>query len=95
VTACSWRANSSSVAARAQRGSITDSPVQGAQAPNSTQSLKRIDARTFETLGKVDGKVTVTTRVTISPDGKMLTATQTGKNPEAQTIKNVIVAEKQ
>ena len=73
----------------------TDSPVKGAPAPNSTQALKRIDARSFETVGKVDGKVTVTTRVTVSSDGKTLTATQTGKSPQGETINNVIVAEKQ
>ena len=70
-----------------------DYATEGAQAPNSTQSLQRIDAQTFQTIGKVDGKVTVTTRVAISSDGKTLTATQTGKDAQGQTVANVIVAD--
>src|SRR5689334_21727983 len=56
-----------------------DNAVTGTAAPNTTTAYRRIDERTFEAMGKVNGKPTVTTRVTISPDGKMLTATQTGK----------------
>jgi hypothetical protein len=37
----------------------------------------------------------VRTRIAISPDGKTLTATQTGTNAQGQAVKNVIVAEKQ
>lgn len=48
-----------------------------------------------QTVGKVDGKVTVTTMVAISSDGKTLTATQTGKDAQGQTVANVIVADKQ
>jgi len=72
-----------------------DNPVQGAPAPNTTTAYKRIDNRTFEGAGKVDGKPTTITRVAISTDGKTLTATQTGKNAQGESIKNVIVADKQ
>ena len=72
-----------------------DNPVKGAPAPNTTTALKRIDARTFEAQGKVGGKPTVTTRVVISADGKTMTATQNGQNPQGQAIKNVIVLDKQ
>jgi hypothetical protein len=72
-----------------------DNPVKGAPVPNATTAYKRIDSRTFEAIGKVDGKPTVTTRVVISADGKTLTATQTGKDPQGQSINNVIVADKQ
>ena len=72
-----------------------DYPVQGAAVPNSTTALKRIAGRSFEATGKVDGKVTVVTRVVISADGKTLTATQTGKNAQGAAVKNVIVAERQ
>jgi hypothetical protein len=64
-------------------------------AASSTDSYKRINGRTYEVVGKVDGKVTVTTRVAISADGKTLTATQTDKNAQGQTVNNVIVAGKQ
>jgi hypothetical protein len=72
-----------------------DNPVTGAPAPNSTSAYKRINGRTFEVLGKVDAKPTVTTRVVISTDGKTLTATQTGKNTQGENVNNVIVADKQ
>src|SRR5712692_3625160 len=72
-----------------------DNPVTGAQAPNTTTAIKRVNGRTFEAQGKVGGKPTVTTKVVISADGKSLTATQTGKDAQGQTVKNVIVADKQ
>jgi hypothetical protein len=72
-----------------------DNPVKGAQPPNTTVALKRIDGRSFEATSKVDGKVTVVTRVVVSADGKTLTATQTGKNAQGAAVNNVIVSEKQ
>ena len=72
-----------------------DNPVKGAQNPDQTAALRKIDARTYETQTKVGGKPTVLTRITISADGKTLTATQSGTNPQGQAVKNVIVADKQ
>ena len=72
-----------------------DNPVKGAQAPNTTNALKRIDDRTFEVIGKMDGKPTITTRVAVSADGKTITATQTGMNAQGQSVNNVIVLDKQ
>ena len=72
-----------------------DNPVTGAQAPNTTTALKRINGRTFDAMGKVNGKPTVTTRVAISADGKTMTATQTGKNAQGQSVNNLIVLSKQ
>jgi len=72
-----------------------DNPVTGAPTPNTTAAYKRSNGRTFEVMGKVDGKPTVTTRVVVSADGKTLTATQTGKNAQGENVNNVIVAEKQ
>jgi len=72
-----------------------DVPVKGAPMPNSTAAYKRIDDRTFEVVQKVDGKPTVTTRVSVSPDGKTMTARQTGKTPQGETLNNTIVATKQ
>ena len=72
-----------------------DNPVTGAPTPNTTAAYKRIDGRTFEVTSKVDGKPTVITKVVVSADGKTLTATQTGKNAQGQTVNNVIVADKQ
>jgi hypothetical protein len=72
-----------------------DNPVKGAQAPNTTNALKRIDDRTFEVMGKIDGKPSVTTRVAVAADGKTMTATQTGTNAQGQSVNNVIVLDKQ
>ena len=72
-----------------------DTPIDGAPALNTTEALKRIDGRTFEAQGKVGGKPTITTRVVVSPDGKTMTATQTGQDIKGQVIKNVIVLDKQ
>ena len=72
-----------------------DNPVKGAQAPNTTNALKRIDDRTFEVIGKVDGKPAITTRVAVSPDGKTMTATQSGTNAQGQSVNNAIVLNKQ
>jgi hypothetical protein len=72
-----------------------DNPVKGAPVPNMTAAYKRIDDRTIEVTNKVEGKTTVTTRVAISADGKNLTATQTGTNPQGESVKHVIVAIRQ
>jgi hypothetical protein len=72
-----------------------DNPVTGAPTPNTTAAYKRINGRTFEVMGKVDGTPTVTTRVVVSADAKTLTATQTGKNDRGETVNNVILADKQ
>jgi hypothetical protein len=72
-----------------------DNPVTGAAAANSTSALTRIDARTVQNQAKVGGKPTVTTRFTVSADGKTLTATQSGQNAQGQAVKNVIVLDRQ
>jgi len=63
-------------------------------AANSTDSYKRTNGRTYEVVGEVGGKVTVTTRVAISADNKWLTATQTDKNAQGQTVNKASVAGK-
>ena len=45
-----------------------------------TVSIKRVDARTIERMGKVKGQVVQTETYTVSPDGKMLTVKQGGSN---------------
>ena len=72
-----------------------DNPVKGAQIPNRTTAYRRIDDRTFETIDKLDGKPTYSTKFVVSADGKTMTATQTGTNAQGQSINNVIVFDKQ
>jgi len=45
-----------------------------------TVSLKRVDDHTIERIGKVKGQVMQTETYMVSPDGKMLTVKQEGKN---------------
>jgi hypothetical protein len=72
-----------------------DNAVIGAQNPTRTAAYKRIDDRTFEAMDKVGGKPTFTTQFVVSADGKTMTATQTGTNAQGQSVKNVMVLEKQ
>lgn len=72
-----------------------DNPVKGAQAPNTTAAYKRVNGRTYDAIGKINGQAAVTTRIAISADGKTMTATQTGKNAQGQNVNNVIVLDKQ
>jgi len=58
---------------------------------NSIDSYERTTYLTYEVVGEVGGKVTVTTRVAISAGFMRLTATQTVKTAEGQTVNNVIV----
>jgi hypothetical protein len=58
-------------------------------------AYKRIDANTVEATTKLKGKVTGTTRVVVSKDGKTRTLTQTGKNAAGQDVNNLVVYEKQ
>jgi hypothetical protein len=67
--------------------------VRGAAAP-TTRAYKSAD-RGYEFVTRVSGKVTTTTRVVASADGKTLTATQTGTNAQGQAVNNVLVYERQ
>lgn len=58
-------------------------------------AYKRIDANTVEATTQLNGKVTGTSRIVVSADGKTRTLTQTGKNAKGQDIHNTIVYEKQ
>jgi hypothetical protein len=75
-----------------------DVPVQSTQPPSktvNTQSFRRLDNRSFEVVGKSDGKVTTTSRVVVSAEGRSMTQTTTGTNAQGQNVNNVIVYEKQ
>jgi hypothetical protein len=72
----------------------TDLPLEGAATP-TTRAYKRIDARTFEYVQKVNGKAVSTSRSVMSADGKTRTFTTTGTNAQGQPFKNVIIWEKQ
>lgn len=58
-------------------------------------SYKRIDANTVESTTQLKGKPAQTTKIVVSADGKTRTLTQTGKNAKGQTVRNVVVYDKQ
>jgi hypothetical protein len=72
-----------------------DYPLTGSALGADKLSLKRIDARTTERTDKKDGKVVLTLRRVVSQDGKTMTVTGKGTNPEGKPINNVVVFEKQ
>ena len=66
--------------------------------PNPNQDAvrwKRVDERTFDYTILLKGQVLTTQRLVVAPDGKTRTTTITGKNPQGQTVNNVLVFERQ
>jgi hypothetical protein len=68
--------------------------LKGAANP-TTRVYRRIDNRSYEYDQRVNGKVTGTTRVVISADGKTRTNTTDGTNARGQKVHNVAVSERQ
>ena len=60
-----------------------------------TASPKRVDDNTYQNTWKKAGKVTITTKVVVSADGKTLTVNQTGTNSKGETVNNTAVYDKQ
>jgi hypothetical protein len=71
-----------------------DSPITGAPIANLMINAKRIDARTYESVEKVDGEVFGTWTVRVSSDGKTLTMTQNGFDGQRKQVSNVLVADR-
>jgi len=64
-------------------------PVADAAAP------KKIDDNTYENVWKKGGKATVTAKVSVSADGKTLTITQSGTDPQGKPVSSVAVYDRQ
>jgi hypothetical protein len=71
-----------------------DYPLTGSQNADKT-SLKRIDARTTERTNKKGETVMVTITQVLSEDGKTMTVTLKGTNPQGQARDTIAVFEKQ
>ena len=71
-----------------------DYPFTGSQNLDKV-SLKRIDAWTTERTDKKGDKVVGTFTRVVSQDGKTMTTTLKGTNPQGQAVDNVLVWEKQ
>jgi hypothetical protein len=73
---------------------ITAQSVKGAE-PVIMRRYRRVDDRAFEFVSKTDGKVTTSSKVVISGDGRTQTVTTTGRNPRGIAVNDVAVYEKQ
>ena len=71
-----------------------DTPVKG-NANADTSAYTKIDSRSYETVSKKNGKVTLTSRVVISADGKTRTVSQTGVDAEGRKVNNYLVYDRQ
>jgi hypothetical protein len=60
-----------------------------------TSSPKKIDDNSFANVWKKGGKVTVTTKIVVSKDGKTLTVSYTGKNAKGEAVNTTSVYERQ
>ena len=72
----------------------TETPFSGNPLADSA-SPKRVEANHYVNTWKKDGKVTVTTDVTVSKDGKTLTVVQKGKTAKGEVMDNVEVFDRQ
>jgi len=71
-----------------------DTPVKG-NANADVSAYTRIDSRSYEAVSKKNGKVTLTSRVVISTDGKTRTVTQTGVDAQGKKVNNYLVYDRQ
>ena len=60
-----------------------------------TAAPKRIDDNTYENVWKKAGKATVTSKVSVSKDGKTLTIRQTGTDAKGAPVHSVAVYDRQ
>jgi hypothetical protein len=60
-----------------------------------TMTSRRIDSFTEESVQKKDGRITVVTRRSVSPDGKRMTATARSSGADGTSIETVSVYDKQ
>ena len=71
-----------------------DYPVTG-DPTSDTRAYKPINARTLALTVKKGGKVTVTGRIAVAPNGKSRTVSTSGTDPKGKKFKNVAVYDKQ
>jgi hypothetical protein len=67
-----------------------DYPVRGSSRYD-TVSQKMMDPNNVDLVFRLRGEVTVTTRRTISPDGKRMTVVAEGANPDGRRFRNILV----
>jgi hypothetical protein len=65
-----------------------DHEVKGAVDPKTTRVYTRVDDHHYTYSTKVNGLITTTSRVAVTPDGKTRTITTTGRDAEGRVIRN-------
>ena len=68
-----------------------DYDVKGAADPKTTRAYTRVDDHHYTYATKVNGLITTTSRVAVTPDGKTRTITTTGRDAEGRIIRNFAV----
>lgn len=71
-----------------------EAEYKGAAVPE-TRAYTRIDDHNFEFVSRVKGKVTLTTRTTVSADGKTRTNVTTGMDADGKPVNNTAVYDRQ
>jgi hypothetical protein len=69
----------------------TDHAVKGAPDPKTTRVYTRVDDHHYSYATKVNGAITTTSRVAVTPDGKTRTITVSGRDAEGRIIRNFLV----
>ena len=68
-----------------------DYAYKGAPDANSARVYTRVDDHHYTYSTKVNGSITTTSRVAVTPDGKTRTITTTGRDAEGRVIRNFSV----
>jgi hypothetical protein len=68
-----------------------DYDYKGAPDANSTRVYTRVDDHHYTYATKVNGLITTTSRVAVTPDGKTRTITTTGRDAQGRVIRNFSV----
>jgi hypothetical protein len=72
-----------------------DNKIVGSNPNADMQSYTRIDDRHWTVVSKLNGKVTLTSKIEVATDGKSRTTTQTGTDAQGRTVNNFIWYDKQ
>ena len=68
-----------------------DYDVKGAADAKTTRVYTRVDDHHYTFATKVNGAITLTSRVAVTPDGKTRTITVSGRDAEGRVIRNFLV----
>jgi hypothetical protein len=76
------------------RAVVFDGAEHGGRGTSNTWVYRWLDATHYEWVTKVDGRVTTTTRLELSPDGLTQTLKTTGLDARGQSVDNLIIFER-